>query len=98
MLALLALLIAAQGGEEALRARVAAQPQSVQDYFARRAMCNHWGGEEPYDRARRAEIASALRELGCATIDGEEVFLRRYFANRPDTLAVIAEARETLGW
>ena len=102
MLALILLLAAAQPGPaasgEALRRRVAAQPAVVRDYFSRRANCNHFGGEEPYDADRRREIAAALKDLRCETIEAEAIFLRRHFAARPETLAVIELADEQTGW
>ena len=97
MLAVLALLLTAQG-EEALRARVAAQPEAVRRYVERRAMCNHWGGEEPYDADRRREIARAVRVLRCTRIDRDEALLRRRYAARRATIAVIDEAEDLLGW
>ena len=98
MLTALALLLAAQDGEAALRARVAAQPPAVRRYVARRAMCNHWGGEEPYDARRRRQILSAFRSLRCARIDRDEAALRRLYARRRSTIAVIDEAEDLLGW
>jgi len=98
MLALAALLVAQQGDEAALRARVEAQPPAVRDFIARRANCNHWGGEEPYDAGRRREIERAVRDLGCLTLRGEEIFLRRYFAGRPEILALLTETEEQSGW
>ena len=102
MLALVLLLAAAPpdpaASEAALRRRVAAQPAAVRDYFQRRANCNHWEGEEPYDDGRRREIEAALKDLHCATIEGEAAFLRRYYAKRPEALAVIARAEEQPGW
>lgn len=98
MLALAVLLLAQQGDEAALRARVDAQPPAIREFIVRRANCNHWGGEEPYDAGRRREIARAVRDLGCATIRGEEIFLRRYFANQPEVLALLTETEEQAGW
>ncbi len=102
MLAGVALLAALQApagdGVDALRARVAAQPAAVREFIARRAMCNHWLGEEPYDRERRGEIERAVRTLGCATADGEEIFLRRHFADRSEILALLDETRDILAW
>jgi diadenosine tetraphosphatase ApaH/serine/threonine PP2A family protein phosphatase len=99
MLALLALLLVTQQDDEAaLRARVAAQPESVQDFIGRRAGCNHWGGEPDEMRERRLQIQRAMRELRCDTIDGEGIFLRRYFASRPDTIALLDETRDLSGW
>jgi hypothetical protein len=109
MLAPLALALVLQGNADpelarmnaeadAMRARVAMQPRAVRDFVARRAMCNHWLGEEPYDRERRREIESAVRDLGCATIDGEDAFLRRHFAARPEIRAILDETRDIPGW
>jgi hypothetical protein len=98
MLTVLALLVTLQGEEDALTARVAAQPAAVQRYVERRAMCNHWGGEPDYDAGRRRQIARAMRELRCDRIDRDEAALRRRYAGRPATIAVIDEAEDLLGW
>ncbi len=102
MLALLALLAAVQdpndAGLAALRARAAAQPAIVRRFIARRAMCNHWGGEEPYDAARRREIARAVRRLRCAALPREEAALRRRYAGRPESLALLDATRDVDGW
>jgi hypothetical protein len=98
MFATLALLLVAQGGEAELRARVAAQPEAVQRYVARRAMCNHWLGEPPYDAGRRRDIERAVRQLGCENIGGEKAFLRRHFAGRAEILALLDEADDISGW
>ena len=45
--------------------------------------CNHWGGEEPYDAARKAEIEAAMNKLDCNNLSRDEAILRRrYGANR----------------
>ena len=98
MLVVLALLLTAQGEGAALRARVAAQPAAIRRYVERRAMCNHWGGEEPYDAERRRQIARAVRGLRCTRIDRDEALLRRRYAASAATIAVIDEAAELLGW
>ena len=98
MIAALALLLAAQDEDAALRARVAAQPAAVQRYVERRAMCNHWGGEPDYDAGRRRQIVRAMRELRCDRIDRDEAVLRRRYAGRRPTIAVINEAEDLLGW
>jgi hypothetical protein len=61
--------------------------------FVERAQdCEHWGGEEPYDEARRAEIDRNLNDLRCTTIrrDGEAPKLSR--RDRPEDLHRIDEA------
>jgi hypothetical protein len=98
--ALLALLALQSGidGLNSLKARAAMQPQAIQDFIERRANCNHWGGEEPYDAERRREIEANWRDLGCDTIRGEEIFLRRYFAGRSDTLQLLDDTENESGW
>ena len=40
-------------------------PPDVMQHMEREAACAHWGGEEPYDDARREMILKALDELRC---------------------------------
>ncbi len=98
MIALLALLMSVQGAEDELRARVAEQPRVVRHFVARRAMCNHFAGEEPYDEARRREIERALRRDRCGQIEADEVALRHRFARYPAVIAVLDDTRDALGW
>lgn len=102
MLALLALIAAAQApstaGTDTVRARVAAQPRIVETFISRRAMCNHFAGEDAYDAERGREIGRAMRNLRCATVERDEAALRRCFRGRADTLAVLDETRDWLGW
>jgi hypothetical protein len=100
MLALLLFALQADGpGTEAdLHRRVAAQPAAVRQFIVRRAMCNHWGGEEPYDPKRRRQIREAVRDLGCTTLAGEEAFLRGYFRGRADTAQLLEDSRDESGW
>lgn len=81
-----------------IRARVAAQPAAVREFIERRAMCNHFMGEEGYDRQRRRDLARAIRELRCLSIDRDEAALLRSFAARADTVALLIETRDILGW
>ena len=63
MLAGLALLLLVQSeqpiGAADLYRRVAKLPLAVREVIERRAMCNHRGGEEPYDAERRRQIDEA---------------------------------------
>ena len=86
------------GGMSELYERVAAAPPSVRDLIERRALCNHWGGEEPYDAGRKHQIDRAWLELRCVTVRGEAIFLRRYFASSPDLVALIDATAEESGW
>ena len=65
---------------------------AVTRFVERAEMCAHWGGEEPYDDARRAEIDRNLNDLRCTTIrrDGEALKLSR--KDRPEDARRIDEA------
>ena len=86
------------GDEQSLHRRVAALPQSVRELIERRAMCNHWGGEEPYDTQRRRQIEQAFADLRCATVPGEASFLRRYFAASSEVAELLDRTADESGW
>jgi hypothetical protein len=68
-------------------------PQDVANHLQRRQMCNHWAGEEPYDKARAAEIAKAVNGLRCTTLDGDEKKLRRRYRHYAPARAALDKAR-----
>ena len=70
--------------------------RDIADYAARRAGCNHWGGEEGYDAARRAEIAKAATALRCGQIDADESALLKRYGGRPELLQRIRAAHDKL--
>jgi hypothetical protein len=65
-------------------------PRDIQAFLDRRAGCDHWAGEEPYDAARRREIESALTDLKCARIERDEAKLRTRYARDTRLLDAIA--------
>lgn len=69
-------------------------PADVRVLIDRRADCNHWAGEEPYDRARKREIDKAIRDLRCETVQREETRLRRRYAKLPQVLLALADTRD----
>jgi hypothetical protein len=71
-------------------------PPDIAAYVQRRTACNHWGGEEPYDKARAAEITKAMAKLNCATIEADEKTLRRRYRHAPAQLEQIRAARDAL--
>ena len=78
-----------------LAERVAQQPRPVRVFVERRLECNHWGGEEPYDAARRREIHRAVRALRCNSLEkDEQQLLRRYPAKGelPSLFEAVREA------
>ena len=76
---------------------LARAPLPVRAFIARRADCDHWGGEEPYDAARRREIERAIRNLRCDALDADERTLRRQYRQRPALLRLIARTRDADG-
>ena len=98
MIILAAVALAAQGSTDELRARVEAQPRSVRTFVERRAMCNHWLGEEPYDAERGREIERAVRSLRCQRLDVDEARLRRRYRDNETVSAILNETRDSLGW
>ena len=76
-------------------ARFGPLPRDVRVLIDRRLSCNHWAGEEPYDRARKREIDHAFRDLRCDTVEREERRLQRRYAKLPQVLKALADTR---GW
>jgi hypothetical protein len=58
-------------------------PKDAAAMVERRASCNHWQGEEPYDKARGREIDRALTRFGCDFIARDEEKLRARYADKP---------------
>jgi hypothetical protein len=87
------LLIAAALAYPALGAEtnrvLARAPREIGVFLERRAECEHWGGEEPYDKDRLAEINRAVKALRCDRIPADERILRRKYARRPAVLRLL---------
>ncbi len=81
-----------------LRARVEAAPPPVAAFIERRAGCNHFWGEDPYDRERAQQIDAALRKLRCNRLDADERALRRTYRRQPAVLVLITDTAEISGW
>jgi hypothetical protein len=65
-------------------------PLAVRVYMDRRLNCDHWAGEEPYDRDRAREIDRALRSLKCERLDGEAAGLRRAYRHNREIQRALA--------
>ena len=65
------------------------EPIEVLDFVGRASMCAHWGGEEPYDADRRAEIEAAVTELRCEALPAEAARLKAQYADDRATLALL---------
>lgn len=70
------------------------QPKDVASVAMRIAMCTHFAGEEPYDAARRREIAAAMKKYRCDTLDKDETALRRRYKDNSEVLGVLQKAHE----
>jgi hypothetical protein len=64
-------------------------PEDVSKFICRRALCNHWAGEEPYDAARAHQITAAVNRLKCEALVRDENDLRRYYGLQPDVLGAL---------
>lgn len=66
-------------------------PVDVTRFLDRRAECEHWMGEEPYDAERRAQIEDAIDDLRCAKLERDEARLRERYGARPDVIIALDE-------
>ena len=98
ILALLLVALAFQPTDEELCYAHKAAPADVQAFMVRAADCNHWGGEEPYDAARRREINKAVAELRCTALSGDEKRLRGKYARNQTVLNTIDISLEAYAW
>jgi len=64
-------------------------PRTPPRLVERRANCNHWQGEEPYDKARGREIDRALTRFGCDFIERDEEKLRARYADKPEIIKAL---------
>ena len=67
-------------------------PPDVAVYMERHMICWHFGGEEAYSDARKAEIARAAAEYRCATLQADQAALRRAYADMPVAIAALDAA------
>ena len=87
-----ALVLENVGIRDALFTLAQTVPVDVYDYAARSVGCDHWGGEEPYDAERRAEIERAVADLRCQTLSADGAAVKAKYADRPGLKAIIARA------
>lgn len=83
---------------EQLKTRVDQSPEDVATFIERRAACNHFLGEEPYDRNRAAELAKAVRALRCDRLSRDEQRLRRTYRHQPAVQQLLSDTADLLGW
>jgi hypothetical protein len=98
LLALILLLPPAADDPEIFRTRVESAPRKVAAFIERRANCNHFAGEEPYDAERAAYLRKTIRELKCARIARDERRLTRVYRDQPDILRLLKDTEDLPGW
>ncbi len=69
-------------------------PDDVREFIDRRAQCNHWNGEEPYDTERSAQIAAAESSLRCLAVEPDEKVLRQRYGRNRDILKALDVSRD----
>lgn len=97
-LALILLLSPMEDDQEIFRTRVESAPQKVANFIERRANCNHFAGEEPYDPERAAFLKKTIRELKCGRISRDERRLARAYRDRPEIVQLLKDSEDLLGW
>lgn len=91
------LLAMAGMSDEAFAAALRTAPPDLRGVIERRLGCNHWGGEEPYDAERAAQIRAAAERLRCTMLDRDEARLRTRYARQPRHLRMLSAARDRDG-
>lgn len=69
-------------------------PDDVRTFIDRRAQCNHWNGEEPYDTVRSAQISAAESSLRCLAVEADEKVLRQRYDRNRDILKALDVSRD----
>lgn len=69
-------------------------PPDVAAIIDRTLECNHWGGEEPYDKARAEKIKAATERLRCDTLEKDQAVIEKTYQNNYEVKLRIQKARE----
>jgi hypothetical protein len=80
--------------EDDLGKLTAGLPQDAVAVVTRRVMCNHWTGEEPYDKARAREIARAVKQNKCNFLEGDEAAVRQRYPKDPEVIKALNDAQD----
>jgi hypothetical protein len=67
---------------------VAALPEDVKAFIARRDLCDHFRGEEPYDQERKAFLDQKLEET-CTGTDAALKGIRRKYRDNSEVIAAL---------
>jgi hypothetical protein len=74
------------------QAAVPAVPAEVTSLVGRIQTCVHFGGEEPYDKARAAEIDKAMDDAKCDAVPADEAAMRKKYAKDAKILKLFTDA------
>ena len=84
----------AHAAEDQVTAIKKGQPKQVAELIDRIVECNHWGGEEAYDSARREQIRRAVEKLRCDALDADEAKVLSGRGGNDKVRQAIAAARK----
>jgi hypothetical protein len=70
------------------------QPEDVVEFIERTVECNHWAGEEPYDRERAEQIRKAIKNARCDGLVSEEQALKLKYKKDRNVLDAIKKTKD----
>ena len=68
-------------------------PNKVKKFIDRQTECNHWGGEEPYDKERVQQINAVVDKLKCNNLEKDGKLLKKQYKSKPKVLSSINKAK-----
>jgi len=71
-------------------------PEDVATFIPRVVECNHFGGEDAYDKDRAEYLKKSVEEAGCGNIPKNEANLRQKYKNNPKVLDAIQKAKDVM--
>ena len=69
-------------------------PAPVRALIERRQGCNHWAGEDRYDKARARQINAAARQLRCRQIAADEQAVRHAYRSQSNLAHLLDKTAE----
>ena len=72
------------------------QPKDVVALVERIAECNHWSGEEPYDKERADQIRKAVEKAKCGDLDSDKEAIEQKYKGNNRVLDAINKATKLM--
>ena len=69
------------------------QPEEVIAFIERMVECNHWAGEDPYDKERAEQIRKAIENARCDSLASEKKVLELKYKENKKVLDAIGKAK-----